>query len=595
MKPPVYKLAVVISLLLTGSLSLATAQPASLDARRKAFNDLLAEQWDYSLSLSPEYASTLGDRRWNDRLSDFSQQAVDDDLTKTKDFLRRFEAVDTNGFSEQEALSHRLIIRQLKEKLELARFKRWQMPVNQLEGFHIDFAGQVSRFPYASVKDYEDYISRLKQFPKMTDDNIGQMRKGMADNLMPPKFILEQVIEQAQEIALQTPEQTPFVTPLEKFPQEILAPAQQKVREQVVSAIRDAVLPAYARFVKFLKEEYAPKGRTEVGTWALPDGAARYAAEVKRNTTTNLTPEEIHSIGLQQVAAIEKQMLEISAKLGFKDLKSFNASIEQNPKLRAGTRENILSLYRRYLSEMQPQLPKLFGRLPKARMEVVPTEPFLEATDPFARYYAGTTDGSRAGRVVINTSKPETRKTITIEAVAYHEGVPGHHMQTAIAQELTTLPLFRRNGWEVGYGEGWALYAEKLAKEMGFYTDPYSEYGRLQSEIHRAIRLVVDTGLHHKKWTRGQVVQYFRDHSAIDDVTVQTETDRYIAWPGQALGYKIGELKILELRQRARKELGKKFDIREFHDEVLGSGVLPLDVLEARINEWIKAKKNNGR
>ena len=591
MKSTIYKLAVVVCLLVASGLPFAVAQNTSLEARRKTLNNLLAEHWDYLLSRTPEYASTLGDKRWNDRLSDASQKARDEYLVKIKESLARFEALDTKGLPEQEALSHRLVIRQLRAEIERARFKSWQMPVNQLEGPHIDLAELVGRFPFATVKDYDDFISRLKQFPKFLDDNIAQMRAGMAEGLMPPKFMLEMVTTQAEEIALLKPEETPFNEPLKSFPKEISAAEQASIRERVLASIRDEVLPAYAKFVKFMKEEYTPKGRAAPGFWALPDGAARYASEVKRNTTTDLTPEQIHQIGLEQVAAIEKQMLLIAAKMGHKDLKSFNAAIEQNPKLRAGSRENILNLYRRYLDAMQPQLPKLFGRLPKAAMEVVATEPFLEATAPFARYYPGAPDGSRAGRVVINTSKPETRKTLTIEAVAYHEGVPGHHMQIAIAQELTGLPAFRQNGWEVGYGEGWALYTEKLAKELGFYQDPYSEYGRLQSEIHRAIRLVVDTGLHHKRWTREQVVQYFHDHSAIDEVTVQSETDRYIAWPGQALGYKIGELKILELRERARAALGKKFDIRQFHDEVLGSGVLPLDVLEERINEWIKSQK----
>jgi uncharacterized protein (DUF885 family) len=590
-KPHVPSFAAALSLLLlAGALAGASAQTA--EARRKAFNDLVAEHWDYSLARSPEYASTLGDKRWNDRLTDASEKARDEQLAKAREFLARFEAVDTKGFPAQEALSHRLMVRRLREEIESARFKNWRMPVNQLEGPHIDFAETAGRFPFAAAKDYEDYLARLRRFPRLLDDTVGQMRAGMAEGLMPPKLILDKVTAQAEEIANLKPEETPFAEPLSNFPKEVADGDRARIREQALAAVRDEVLPAYARFVKFMREEYAPRGRRDVGLWALPDGAARYAAEVKRNTTTNLTPEQIHLIGLEQVAAIEKQMLQIAARLGHKDLKSLNAAIERDPKLRAGTRENILNLYRRHLDAMRLKLPELFGRLPKAGMEVVATEPFLEATAPFARYYPGAADGSRPGRVVINTSQPETRKTLTVEAVAYHEGVPGHHMQIAIAQELTGLPAFRQNGWEVGYGEGWALYAEKLAKELGFYTDPYSEYGRLQSEIHRAIRLVVDTGLHHKRWTREQVVEYFHDHSAIDEVTVQTETDRYIAWPGQALGYKIGELKILELRERARRALGKRFDIRQFHDEVLGSGVLPLDVLEERIDAWVASKKN---
>lgn len=284
-------------------------------------------------------------------------------------------------------------------------------------------------------------------------------------------------------------------------------------------------------------------------------------------------------------------MMAIATKLGFKDLKSFNASIEQNKKLRATSREQILELYRGYINGMRAELPKLFGRLPKADVEVLPTEAFREREAPGAEYQQGTPDGSRPGHVFVNTREPESRKTISMESTAYHEGLPGHHMQISIAQELPTLPPFRQQAGYTAYVEGWALYSERLGKEVGFYRDPYSDYGRLQDEMLRAIRLVVDTGLHHKRWTRAQVVQFFHDHSAIDEVDVQSETDRYISWPGQALAYKIGQLKILELRERAKNQLGSRFDIRGFHDEVLGAGALPLNELEARINNWIASKK----
>ena len=324
--------------------------------------------------------------------------------------------------------------------------------------------------------------------------------------------------------------------------------------------------------------------------WSLPDGAARYAALVKSQTTTDLTPEQIHQIGLQQVAEIEAQMLVIAKKLGFSDLKSFNAAIAKDPKLRAKSREEILDLYRQYIAQMKPQLPKLFGRLPKGDCIVMPVEEFREKEASGAQYDQGTPDGKRPGHVMVNTSNPTERKTISMESTAYHEGLPGHHLQIAIAQELEGLPPVRQQAGYAAFQEGWALYSERLGKEVGFYQNPYNDYGRLQDEMLRAIRLVVDTGFHYKKWTRQQVIDYFHDHSAIDEVEVQSETDRYISDPGQALAYKIGQLKILELRDRAKKQLGPQFDIRKFHDTVLDAGALPLDVLSERVDVWIVAE-----
>jgi len=568
------------------------ATGADLEARRKQLNDLLTEQWEYVLRTSPEFASILGDKRYNDQISDFSQQAIDEDLAKTKEFLARFEAIDTTGFAEQEALNKTLMVRQLKETLDNARFKGWEMPVNQISGIHLQAPQLAVYFPFSSVKDYEDYITRLKKFPTLIDQHIVQMRKGMADNLMPPRFLLEKVVTQAEDIGNQAPDKSPFSQPLMRFPKEISAADQKRLSESLIAAIRDSVNPAYLKFAKFVKDEYAPKGRTEPGIWSLPDGAARYAAAVKSSTTTELTPEEIHQIGLREVARIEKEMMKIAIRLGFKDLKTLNAAIEKDPRLHPQTREQILDIYRGHVDAMRREMPKLFGRLPKAQVEVRQTESFREADASGAEYNQGTPDGSRPGYIMVNTSNPTSRKTITMESTAYHEGIPGHHLQISIQQELPTLPPFRQQGGNTAYVEGWALYSERLGKEIGFYKDPYSDYGRLQDEMLRAIRLVVDTGFHYKRWTRDQVVQYFHDHSATDEVEVQSETNRYISWPAQALGYKIGQLKILELRERAKKELGKRFDIREFHDEILGAGALPMNVLEARINNWIAAKKS---
>jgi uncharacterized protein (DUF885 family) len=583
--------------LLLASLASGTAwaapapPPSDLQARRDALNKLLAEQWEYTLSHSPEFASILGDKRWNDQISDNSQAAIDADLAKSREFLGRFQAIDTTGFPEQERLNRELMVRDLKEGLEGSKFQGWLMPVSQISGIHL----QAPQFPafltFTTVKDYDDLITRYKKLPVAFDQTIDHMRAGMAAGLMPPKFLLEKVVVQSEGIASTPPEKSPFAAPLAKFPPEIPAAEQARIREAMLAAIRDSILPAYVKFTKFVKEEYAPKGRAEPGMWSLPDGAARYAYQVKGSTTTDLTPEEIHQIGLKEVTRIEGEMMQVAKKLGYSDLKSLNAAIEKNPKLHAQSRQQILDIYTKDIDQMYAKLPQLFGRLPKAKVVVVPTEDFREKEASAAEYQTGAPDGSRPGRVQVNTGDPASRKTITMESTAYHEGVPGHHMQLSIAQELPTLPPFRQQGGYTAFVEGWALYSERLGKEVGFYQDSDNDYGRLQDEMLRAIRLVVDTGFHYKHWSRDQVVQFFHDHSGIDEVDVQSETDRYIVWPGQALAYKIGQLKILELREKAKKELGPKFDIRQFHDQVLGAGALPLDVLQEQIDHWIAERK----
>jgi len=563
---------------------------SGLEARRKALNDLLAEQWEYNLRTSPIFASILGDKRWNDKIDDFSQKAIDDDLAESKKYLDRFSAIDTAGFPEQEALNKRLMVRDLAMKLEGARFKMWEMPVSQNSGPQIDMPQLVSLLSFQSVKDYEDYIARLKAMPRYFDETVVQMRKGLAEGLMPPKLLLEKVVVQASGIAGQKPEDSPFAQPFTKFPDAVPAADQKRLREAGLAAVRDSVLPAYAKFTVFVKDEYAPKGRTEPGVWALPGGDALYAYRVKDSTTTNLTPDEIHQIGLVQVKEIEGRMLGVAQQQGFKDVKSFNAAIQADPKLHFHSRQQILDLYKKCIDQMYTKLPDMFGRLPKAKVEVMPIEEFNEK-DASTHYNAPAMDGSRPGHVMVNTGDFEKRTVLDAETTAYHEGIPGHHMQIAIAQELPQLPPFRQNEYYTAYTEGWALYSERLGKEVGFFQDPYSYYGHLQDDMLRAIRLVVDTGFHSKHWTRQQVVDFFHDHSAIDEPDVQSETDRYMAWPAQALGYKIGQLEILKLRQYSKDELGDKFSLSGFHDEVLGAGALPMDVLSERIHAWVREQK----
>ncbi len=580
--------ALLISVLCSSAL--ATPPQADLDARRKALNDLLAERWEYTLRTSPIFASILGDKRWNDKLDDFSQKAIEDDLEQSKKYLARFEAIDVTGFPEQEVLNKTLMVRDLRMSLDGARFKSWEMPVSQVGGVQIDLPQLVSVLSFQSVKDYDDYISRLKQIPRVFDENVVQMRKGMAEGLMPPRILLEKVVEQANGLASNTPAASPFAEPFAKFPDSIPAAEQKRLREQGLAAIRESVLPAYVKFTTFVRDEYVSKGRTEPGVWSLPNGSEYYAFRVKESTTTNLSPEEIHQIGMAQVKEIEARMLQVANQFGYKDLKSFNASLQTNPKVHVHSRQEILDLYQKYLDQMYTKLPAMFGRLPKAKLQVMSIEEFHEK-QASTHYVQAAQDGSRPAHIMVNTGNFEKGTTIDFETTAYHEGVPGHHLQIAIAQELPQLPPFRQNEYYTAYTEGWALYSERLGKEVGFFQDPYSYYGHLDDDMLRAIRLVVDTGFHYKHWTRQQVVDFFHDHSAIDEADVQSETDRYIAWPAQALGYKVGQLEILKLRQYAKDQLGDKFSLSNFHDEVLGAGALPMDVLSARIHEWVTAQK----
>ena len=563
----------------------------TVDARRKQLNDLISEYWEYNLKVNPVFASIIGDKRYNDQLGEGSAEFLKKEAAKEREYLARFEAIDTTGFPQQEKLNKELEIRDIKRGLGFYDLKMWEMPVSQINGIHIEAPQLVTILSFKTVKDYTDYIARLHEFPRVMNETIDNMRLGMADGMMPPKFLLEKVVDQANAIASAPIDKSPFAQPFEKFPDDFSEADKTRLKKDGLAAIQNDIVPAYTKFATFVKDDYAPKGRTEVGIWALPNGDAIYRFMVREATTTDVEPEKIHEIGLQQVAEIEKQQLAIAQKLGYKDLKSFAASIAGNPKLHAQSREQILDLYRKYIGQMEPKLPELFGHLPKAKLIVMPDEAYREKDASAAEYVEGTPDGSRPGHVMVNTSDPEKRLTINIESTSYHEGVPGHHLQLSMAQEVGTLPPFRQHGYWGAYIEGWALYSERLGKEVGFYQDPYNDYGRLQDEMLRAIRLVVDTGLHYKHWTREQVVQYFHDHSSEDEPNVQSETNRYISWPGQALSYKMGQLQILDLRARAQKELGSKFDIREFHDEIIDSGALPLDVLEQQVNAWIAEKK----
>jgi uncharacterized protein (DUF885 family) len=575
----------------TFTVSLHAQAPAAGEANRKALNTLFQEYWEDGLKHAPEFASMLGDKRYNDQISDYSVKAINDTLAREQAFLMRLAAIDTAGLTDQEKISRDILLRDLTENQEAAEFKEWEMPVNQMGGIHTTYPQLVAQLSFTTVKDYDDWIARLHAMPRAFEQVSTNMSIGMQDHRMPPKFLMAKVTDQVKEMGNQKPEDSPLALPLKKFPDAIPAAERDRIKDETLAAIAKEVLPAYLRFARFLEVSYVPACRTELGVSSLPDGARYYNFLIRHSTTTNLTADQIHQIGLDEVKKDEAEMLVIAQKLGFQDLKSFRASLHTNPKLRPASADALLNAYRGYLTPMQARLPQLFGRLPKAPFEVVPVPAYIEKTSAAAYYEPGAPDGSRPGRLFINTYEATDRNLFEVEDTAYHEGLPGHHLQISISQEQENVPMFRKYEFYTAYTEGWGLYAERLGKDVGLYQDPYSDYGRLEGDILRAVRLVTDTGVHSKQWTREQMVEYFHNHSATSEPEVQSEVDRYIAWPSQALAYKIGQLKILELRERAKKALGDKFDLRAFHDQVLDAGALPLDVLEERINSWIAGQK----
>jgi uncharacterized protein (DUF885 family) len=584
-------LVVVSGVLFAASSSPAAAQDAPLAQREKTLNTIFTDYWEDQLKHSPEMASTVGDTRYDDQLSDFSVQAYNDSLARDRAFLVRLASVDTAGMTDQEQLSKDILVRDIVEEQEEARFKPWEMPVNQFNGIQVDLPQLVSQLTFKTVRNYDDYIARLKKIPRAFQQVTDNMSIGMDDHREPPAYLLEKALAQVNELAGQKPQDSPFAEPVQKFPAGIPATQQARIKEEVLAAIAGQVLPAYVRFGKFLKSQYIPAGRNDPGVWSLPDGDAYYRFRVKQSTTTDLTPDQIHQIGLDEVKRDEEQILAIAKKLGFADIKSLEAAAAKDPRLYPTSKEQLLDTYRGHLDDMRPKLPQLFGRLPKAPLVVKPVPEFEEQQQAAAYYFHGAPDGSRPGTVYVNTYKFATRPLYVTETIAYHEGLPGHHLQISIQQELTGIPQFRKFVDYTAYTEGWGLYSERLGKDVGLYQNPYNDLGRLEGDIWRAVRLVVDTGVHSKHWTRQQMVDYFHDHSAVPEIDVQAEVDRYIAWPAQALGYKIGQLKFIELRGKAQQALGDKFDIRAFHDQVLDSGALPLDMLEQRVDTWIAEQK----
>ena len=564
----------------------ASAAPVPVESRVAAQNALFEEEYEADLKAHPERATAYGDYRYNDRLDEHSLAALKSEEASDENFLARLKAISTTGFPEQDSLSHEVLRLTLEQRIKNYELKEYEMPVNQLDGPHVHLADLPLAVPFDTVAQYEDYIARLRQIPRVFTQTEEVLRAGMADHLMPVRFLLEKVPAQCRGVIAADP----FLLPTKRFPASFAPEDQRRLTKAINDVVVDEVLPAYASFASFITTEYAPHGRSTLTVTSLPGGKGRYLNDIRSRTTVGkLTPSEIHQIGLREIERIQTAMLAIARQEGFADLASFRESLKTNPKYIPTSADQIVEDFRRYIAQMQSKLPELFGFIPGSPVTVEAMPPFQSANP--THYQTGTPDGKRPGRVVVAISNIEQRTLIDDEAIAYHEGIPGHHMQLSVAQQLTTLPKFRRHGGNSGYVEGWALYAEQLGKEVGFYQDPVSDYGRLSSELFRAVRLVVDTGIHSQGWTRDQVVDFFRKSAAVDEPTIQSETDRYIAWPAQALAYKLGQLKIRELRDRAQKQLGSKFDIRAFHDEMLSGGVLPLDLLDARTDSWIRSQK----
>ncbi len=574
----------LVAPLAVAALAQAPAIPSVAD-RVAAQNKLFDEYYEMGLRENPERATAVGDYRYNDKLSDESLGGVAQRHATEVLFETRLRAISIDGMTEQDALSHRLLQRSFERADSDFALKNYEMAVNQQNGIHTSLADLPLSMPFDSVKHYEDYIARLHAIPLALTQTEEVLRAGERDGLMPPKFLLEKLPVQCDGILAANP----FTLPLKKFPAGFSDAEKQRLTAAINAAIANDVFPAYKSFAAFLRTEYDPKGRTALSVETLPDGKHRYAVAVRNLTTTDDTPEQIHAIGLSEVARITALQTVIARQQGYPDLASFRAAIAKDPRWIPASAEQILNDYRVAIAQMEPKLPDLFTVLPRSpvTVEAIPSFQAAAAT----HYQTGTPDGKRPGRVSVATSDFAHRTRVLDEAVAYHEGIPGHHMQLSIQQQMTGLPKFRQHGGggSTAYVEGWALYAEELGKEVGFYKDPVSDYGRLNSELFRAVRLVVDTGIHNEGWTRQQVIDYMLAND-VNEPLAQSETDRYIAWPGQALAYKMGQLKIRELREMAKTQLGLKFDLRTFHDEILSGGAMPLDLLQERVERWVKVQ-----
>ncbi|WP_224369444.1 DUF885 domain-containing protein [Hyalangium versicolor] len=567
----------------------ATAPQSSEDARFTAF---LEEEWQWTLKDSPLFATVVGDERYNDQLDDQSIEAIERRKQHFRERLERLKGIDRAKLSEAHQLDYELYRLDTENIVEGQRFPEEYLQISQLGGIHDTMAQFAQMVPKRNAKDYGDFVKRLRAVPVSVDQAIALLRKGLEAHVTPPRVTLRDVAGLIQNQIVEAPEKSPiYQAAFQGFPPS-LGTEEARLRSEVAAAIREAVVPAYRKLHTFFVNEYLPHTREPLAMSALPDGQAWYAFRVKDMTTTDLAPEAIHQLGLSEVARIRAEMEKVKAQAKFQgSLAEFKKFLFTDKRFIFSSRQALLMTYRDVAKRLDPELPKLFGTLPRLPYGVRPVPEFSEKTVPAGYYNPGSLEAGRAGSFFVNAYDLPSRPSWQVDALVLHEAVPGHHFQIALAQELGDVPAFRRYGGYGAYVEGWGLYAESLGEELGVYQDPYSKFGGLASEMLRAVRLVVDTGLHSKGWTRDQAIAYFRENSGETENDIIVEVDRYIVNPGQALCYKLGALKIQELRAYAARELGSRFNVRRFHDQVLGAGALPLPILESRLKAWVAREK----
>ena len=573
----------------------AAADIATDKARR--LEALYAEYWEELLELNPLQATFQGDPRYNDRLPNFlSEDYRDRSDAFTREWLEKIEAVGPEGLQGQALLSYEIFVRDARNSLEGTQFPGWMQPLNQFYNFAstaVQLGSGTSAQPFKTADDYDDWRKRASQLPVVFDQAIANMRIGMREGVVQPTALMEKVLPQLDAIIKDSAEDTLFWMPVKNMPDDIPAAERERITAEYRAMIEGELMPAYRELRAFVADEYMPATRDSSGMAALPNGEAWYAYNARSSTTTDLTPAQIHQIGLDEVERIHGLIqTQVMDKVGFEgSLQEFFEFMKTDPRFQFESEAALLEHYRGLEAKVNAGVPALFSLTPKADFEIRPVEPFRAQSAAGGSYMRPSEDGTRPGVFYVNTYDLPTRQTWDAEDLFLHEAIPGHHFQIALQQELTGLPMFRRFGGETAFTEGWGLYAESLGKELGVYTDPYSYFGYLQNELWRAIRLVVDTGLHSRGWTREQVIAYMLENSATAETPAISETERYMAIPGQALAYKIGELKIQALRDRAEAELGENFDIRAFHAEVLKDGSVPLEILERKIERWIAAQQ----
>ena len=564
------------------------AQSDTSSSAARDLHDLFRRDWEWRLEQYPEFATYLGDDRYNDRLTDQSLTAIEERKAHEREMLELVRRVDRSRLSGQDLLSYDLFLRDKRLEVEGQKFLLELIPLTQMSGPQLEFPQLISATPFRDAKDYEDYLGRLAAFPRLVDQTIALMQRGLETGWVAPAVPLRSIPAQIEGQLMEDASESPLFAPFEDFPESVAESDRSGLAASGRELIESEVTPALKKLLAFVRDTYMPAAREEIGASALPEGEAFYAHRVWLMTTTDLSPAQIHELGKREVARIREEMRGVIRTVDFEgSFEEFLEFLRTDPRFYFTRPEDLVTGYRDISKRADAELPRLFAELPRTPYGVREIPAYEAPAQTTAYYQPGAADGSRAGFYWVNTYKLETRPKYEMEALSLHEAVPGHHLQISRAQELKELPDFRRNAGITAYVEGWALYAERLGSEMGFYADPYSRFGQLTYEMWRACRLVVDTGLHALGWSRQQAIDFMKENTAKTENDIVVEVDRYIIWPGQALAYKIGELKIRELRARAEEELGERFDIRRFHNAVLDAGSLPLDLLEERIEAWI--------